>query len=229
MESNTKTNLENKLSSDNFPVKDENGLLDLRSFYKDKFKKFITLDFETTGFQHGIDEVLSCSVVNQDGEVLIDTLVKPIFKRIWPEAEKVNHISPEEVFAHGINYNDLIIQLYPIFNAYKNVIIYNATFDAGFLPRDLLSTADFYCAMRLYIAFTQAQNQTEPLERFQKQFRAAEQLGIDYSDLMLHKSKDDAELCRRIWLKIINKSNDLIGNFISPIFNTTLGSHENPY
>lgn len=193
---------------------EDSNLLDLREFYKDKFKKFVTLDFETTGFTHGVDEVLSCSVVNQDGEVLIDTLVKPIYKTSWDEAQKVNHLSPEQVFEEGIEYGDLIIQLYPIFSEYKNVVIYNAEFDTGFLPKDLLMTSEVYCAMRVYIEFTQAHNKLVPYERFQKQFKAASQLGIDYEDLNLHVASSDAELCRRIWIKIISKSDWLVRDFV---------------
>lgn len=193
---------------------DDPNLLDLRDFYKSKFEKFVTLDFETTGFIHGVDEVLSCSVINQDGDVLIDTLVKPIYKTSWDAAQKVNNLSPEQVFSEGINYSELIIQLFPIFTEYKNVVIYNAEFDTGFLPRDLLSLAEVYCAMRLYIDFTKAHNKLEPYERFQKQFKAATQLGIDYDDLDLHVASSDAELCRRIWLKIISKSDALVNDFI---------------
>lgn len=193
---------------------DNPEFLDLTDFYKNKFLKFVTLDFETTGFKHNDDEVLSCSVVNQDGVVLLDTLVKPVFKKTWNDAQKVNNISPEMVFTNGIDYTDLIIQLFPIFTEYKKVVIYNASFDIGFLPKDLLSEAEVYCAMRLYVEFTQAHNFTEPLERYQKQFVAAEQLGIDYSDLELHVAKSDAELCRRIWLKIIAKSDCLVKDFV---------------
>lgn len=203
----------------------EFNLLDLSTFYKEKFQKFVTLDFETTGFKHGEDEVLSCSVINQDGEILIDTLVKPLFKKSWIHAQQVHHISPKMVFEQGIDYSDLIIDLYPIFAAYKNVIIYNAQFDTGFLPKDLMSLASIYCAMRIYVSFTKVQNGTEPVERFQKQFKAAEQLGIDYSDLELHKSADDAELCRRIWLKIMEKSDNLTADFIAPMLETNIGDN----
>ena len=55
------------------------------------------LDTETTGVLMDRDEILSIAIVNQDGEVLYDKLIKPENRKSWSKAEKINHISPKDV------------------------------------------------------------------------------------------------------------------------------------
>ena len=43
-------------------------------------EKWICLDCETTGIDPEKDEILSLSIMNQDGEVLFDEMIKPLRK-----------------------------------------------------------------------------------------------------------------------------------------------------
>ncbi len=58
--------------------------------------RFICLDTETTGLESD-DEVLSLAIVNQDGQILFNHLVKPRSKRRWPNAEKIHGIKWQDV------------------------------------------------------------------------------------------------------------------------------------
>lgn len=58
----------------------------------------VYLDTETTGLhpEEG-DEILSLTIVDANGRLLFDERFKPKHKKEWPEAQTVNHISPDDV------------------------------------------------------------------------------------------------------------------------------------
>ena len=58
----------------------------------------VYLDTETTGLhpEEG-DEILSLTIVDANGRLLFDERFKPKHKKEWPEAQAVNHISPDDV------------------------------------------------------------------------------------------------------------------------------------
>ena len=57
----------------------------------------ICLDTETTGLDPMKDGIISLSIVDLDGNPLFDSLLHTYRKRIWPDAYKVNRISPRDV------------------------------------------------------------------------------------------------------------------------------------
>lgn len=62
----------------------------------------IVIDTETTGLTDS-DELLQISVIDDAGTVLFDSLVRPYFHTEWPEAQKVNGITPEMVAGAAIS------------------------------------------------------------------------------------------------------------------------------
>ena len=58
--------------------------------------KILVFDTETTGFRSD-DEVLTLAVVDGTGKTLVDGMYAPVRKSAWPEAEKINRISPAMV------------------------------------------------------------------------------------------------------------------------------------
>lgn len=59
-------------------------------------KDILVLDTETTGFDSKA-EILQLSVIDGSGEIRMNEYFRPRFISSWPEAEAVNHISPEMV------------------------------------------------------------------------------------------------------------------------------------
>lgn len=58
----------------------------------------VYLDTETTGLHpEDGDEILSLTIVDANGRLLFDEKFKPKHKKEWPEAQTVNHISPDDV------------------------------------------------------------------------------------------------------------------------------------
>ena len=96
-------------------------------------KEIVCFDVESTGFSPKLgDELLQISVVNKYGEVLVDTYLKPHYKKYWPNAEKVHHITPQMV--KDAPYPEQIAKnLQKIFDEADIIIGYNVDFDIRFV------------------------------------------------------------------------------------------------
>lgn len=56
------------------------------------------IQIETTGLHPELgDEILKIVLLNKRGEVVLNRFYRPASKRVWDEAEKINHISPKDV------------------------------------------------------------------------------------------------------------------------------------
>lgn len=94
--------------------------------------KIIVIDTETTGLKAGNDEVLSLSILDGDGNVLFNDLIKPARRKRWPKAAEIN----------GITWNDVKdkptlaerrAEIVPLFERASLVVGYNVKFDLGML------------------------------------------------------------------------------------------------
>lgn len=96
----------------------------------------IILDTETTGLhpQAG-DEILSLSIISDDGSLLFDRLFRPVRKESWPEASRINGILPEDVAACR-TFAQEQSEVQAIIDAADEVIAYNIGFDLGFLEAE---------------------------------------------------------------------------------------------
>ena len=57
----------------------------------------VFLDLETTGLDPRADEIVEIGILDEDGQVLLDTLVRPVRHRSWPGAQRVDGIAPADV------------------------------------------------------------------------------------------------------------------------------------
>jgi DNA polymerase-3 subunit epsilon len=55
------------------------------------------MDLETTGLDPRIDEIVEIGILDEDGQVLLDTLVRPVRHQYWPGAQRVHGIAPADV------------------------------------------------------------------------------------------------------------------------------------
>lgn len=95
-------------------------------------EKTIVFDTETTGLYAGSDELLQLSIIDGTGRELFNEYIKPSRRRKWPEAERVNHISPEMV-KDCKTFRFFRKRVQEIFDAAEIAIAYNAPFDLRFL------------------------------------------------------------------------------------------------
>lgn len=94
--------------------------------------KLAVIDFETTGLETKLDEVLQVAIIDENCNVLIDTYCKTLYAREWPEAMRVNKITPLMVACElpFASYVPKVAEI--LFNA-ETIIAYNADFERGFL------------------------------------------------------------------------------------------------
>ncbi len=111
----------------------------------------IYLDLETTGLSAKTDEILQIGILGNDGKVLFDSFVKPARKKVWREAQQINKISPKMV-KDAPPLADLLPQIIEVVTG-KDVVIYNAKFDYGFLPDALDHAASIQCCMLEFMDF----------------------------------------------------------------------------
>ncbi|WP_050341879.1 3'-5' exonuclease [Olsenella sp. oral taxon 807] len=94
--------------------------------------RVVAFDTETTGLSPSRDEILSVAVVDGHGRELVSSLVRPSRKRSWPEAQRVNHISPQMV-AGAPRIEELCDRLAGYLGGNYLAVSYNGDFDARFL------------------------------------------------------------------------------------------------
>lgn len=107
-------------------------------------RKIVCFDCETTGLSPRRDEILQIAVVRGDGEVLLNRLIKPSRHTIWPDAQKVHGISPNDV-ARAAPISELTEEVTRLFSACDLLIGFNIAFDESFLARAGIQIS---CGMR---------------------------------------------------------------------------------
>ena len=98
--------------------------------------RIIVFDTETTGLDAWRlnDEILQLSIIDGDGNTLLNSYVKPGLHDRWPKATQVNGITSEMV-KDAPQAKDLIPIVKGIFDSADILIAYNIDFDLGFLDQ----------------------------------------------------------------------------------------------
>lgn len=99
---------------------------------KEDKARLLCLDTETTGLDSSTDEVVSLSVINGNEDVLFDHLVKPVYRRCWPNATRINGIAPRDVM-HEKPLSDYLVKLSGLATSCHLLIGYNLEFDLALL------------------------------------------------------------------------------------------------
>ena len=92
------------------------------------------IDTETTGLDPFEDELLQCTILDMEGNVVYSSYFKP-HAASWPEAEAVNHITPQMV-QDASSISEEIITISAILSGASTIIGYNPGFDLGFLQHN---------------------------------------------------------------------------------------------
>ena len=100
-------------------------------------ENFVVIDFETTGLNYkydspDMDEILSVSIINQDGDVLLNTLCSTERKRYWYDAQRVHGISPRDVQGYP-TFSQTLPQVLEILSSADFVIAYNINFERNYV------------------------------------------------------------------------------------------------
>ena len=144
--------------------------------------KSIVIDTETTGISFK-DDVLQVSIIDFDGNVLFDKYMKPLHCTEWPEAERINGISPEMVAnCETISYYKDEIQA--ILDDADLVIGYNLSFDLGILEEKgiIVKDQDVYDVMFVFAEIYGDWNEYYQSYRWQKLTRCADYYGYEWEE-----------------------------------------------
>ena len=119
----------------------------------DNPSKAIVLDVETTGLSRAEDEILQISILDGDGNILLNSYVKPYYSSEWDGAYAFHHISKEMV-ENAPYPHELLPVVAGIVQSADLIIGYNVEFDLEFLSHwGLCSDAPIYDVMHAYAEY----------------------------------------------------------------------------
>lgn len=171
--------------------------------------RLLVLDTETTGISDD-DQVISVTVTDMEtGVKVFDSFIKPTVP-IHPKALELHGIT-EEFLSTAPSFEDVYPLLSHILDN-SEVVAYNAEFDKRLLEDTCydFGLSPFYgvtwqCLMLDYAAlfgeFKEHGKDTES-PKWQRLSIAAEQQGVDISNIDLHSSSGDCELTRRLFMAL---------------------------
>ena len=163
----------------------------------------VFLDTETTGLSSNA-EIVEISIIDHDGGVLLDTLVRP-GRSIPTDAIRVHGITDEMV-----SQAQTWIHVWPRVEsiiAGRSVGIYNADFDLRMIKQThrligipwRTPSSSFFCIMKLYVEYYGA-------TRWQKLESAGRQCGLSLPNS--HRAKDDTLLARAVFQHMVKGGRD---------------------
>ncbi len=193
----------------------EKKLLDLRLKEEERVKNCIydvvVIDFETTGLKSPnplssskYDEILSVSIIDQDENILLNSLCKPQNRKTWPTSQEIHGISPAMV-KDKPSFEELFPKVKEILFKSKVVIAYNIDFEMQFLlgfdwvfdlPNDDLHVKDLVWGpdpMLMYSAY-------KGTDRWQKLTAAAKYFKYKFE---AHDSLEDVKATLYCYKKLI--------------------------
>ena len=146
------------------------------------------VDTETTGLNASSgDTIVEIAIVDENGKVLLNTLVNPKRNIPW-YASKVHGISSAMVKGMP-TLEDLLPNILEVISGQK-LVIYNAPFDVSFFPNKLQEAASIECAMRRFANLVGV--------RSQKLGVAAAHVGHIWTG-EAHRALADTLACRSVW------------------------------
>lgn len=168
-------------------------------------KRVIVLDTETTGIKpQGNDEILSLTIIDLEGTVLFNELVKPEHRKSWPKAQEVNGITPAMVKDKLplVAYRD---QLQELWQRIDLVVGYNVGFDSDFLYSSGLALSPYveeFDVMREFAPVNGKWDEYHQDYRWCKLKDCAKHYGVKLNNA--HTSLGDTEATRQCFIALIN-------------------------
>ena len=177
----------------------EGDALRSASYFMER-KKVLFFDLELTGF-YDRDEILSITIVDGAGELVMDTLVKPSHTKKWNRTEKIHGITPDMVEDAPL-LTDLIPQIKEIFENADNIIAYGVSTDFSHI-KHIYDTEEerewlhkkVRCCANEYVRYI---HEHRPALEHASLIDAMDCFGIEWEGVP-HSSIADTYACRKVW------------------------------
>ncbi|GAB2780229.1 exonuclease domain-containing protein [Rhabdobacter roseus] len=164
----------------------------------DKKTKYLVLDTETTGVTPE-DEALSIAIVDQDGQVILDTYIRPERHTEWPKAMETNGITPEFIFQGTFPTMADLTPVLEVLLQGQRVVMYGADFDTRFLPISSLEGSEVICCMNRFSEYMGVPDPKRPGEwKRHKLILAAEHVRYEWIGTP-HGALADALATLAVW------------------------------
>ena len=173
------------------------------AYYHKQREKVLFFDLELTGvYTH--DEILSVSIVDGTGRIIMDTLVKPTHKKKWKQTEKIHGITPDMV-QDAPRLDEITPTLRELFDNADEIIAYGISTDYSHIKyiydteeeREALHQKA-RCAANEFVRF---QSEHYPDLVHASLSDAMERLEIEW-DGVAHTSIADTVGCAKVWEKL---------------------------
>ena len=162
--------------------------------------KVLFFDLELTGF-YDHDEILSITIADGFGNLIMDTLVKPVSTKSWKRTESIHKITPDMVKDAPI-LEELVPQLKSIFGDAENVIAYGVSTDYShikYIYKDEAEREDFHKKIRCCAnEFVRYSHENLPDVVHASLTDAMSCFEIEWEGVA-HSSIADTLGCRKVW------------------------------
>ena len=171
--------------------------------YHYKRERVLFFDLELTGF-YDRDEIISISVMNGCGEVVMNTFVKPVHTKKWKKTEKIHGITPEMV-QDSPTLAELVPDIKHLFDNCDSIIAYGISTDFSHI-KTIYETEEEREALHAKISccaneFVRYIHEHCPDVVHASLTDAMECLKIDW-DGIPHSSIADTVACKKVWERL---------------------------
>ncbi len=162
---------------------------------------FWFFDTETTGLHPETDEVLELAVIDGEYNELVNERFRPARLTSWDEASRINGIWPRDV----ADREPLIRarnRLKDLFDG-RNLVAYNAAFDAAFL-KACLGGASLFCCMNAWTHYYGERQRLTAAVNF------IDPCFYDEYALAAHTAIADAKACGMVWKWLLKNNPEIL-------------------
>ena len=188
---------------DDMAVRRAEGDAHRSAYYGMDKKKVLFFDLELTGF-YDRDEILSITIVDAEGELIMDTLVRPVHTKKWKRTEKIHGITPDMV-VDAPTLEELVPSIKEIFANADNLIAYGVSTDYSHI-KTIYATEEereelhgkIRCCANEYVRYI---HEHRPDLKNASLIDAMDCFKIEWEGVP-HSSLADTIACRKVWAEL---------------------------